>query len=71
MEYSFNLEWTDLDVDLREQKIDEVIAYDFENSNLLDRDGEPIYADIDLALFDKVLRSQVEDYISCHFPLYF
>ena len=65
MDYSFNLEWSDLSEELREAKIDAVIAYDFEHDNL--DDG----VDLDSALADPTRRSRTEDHISCHFPVYF
>jgi len=71
MEYSFNLEWSELSEDLRESKINEVIAYGFANSDYVDGDGEPLFADLDLALEDPGNRERAENYCSCHFPLYF
>lgn len=71
MEYSFNLDWDELSDDLREQKIDEVIEYDFGNSNLLDDDGEPRFADLESALEDIDLRRDVEDTCRAYFPMYF
>ena len=67
MDYSFNLEWSDLPEELRELKIDEVIEYDFGCSNI----DPSEYDGLDSALADPALRSRTEDYCSCHFPIYF
>ena len=71
MTYSFNLDWGDLDEDFRNKKIDEVIEYDFSESNLLDADGEPLFASLDEALNDIDLRRKTERFIEAHFPMYF
>lgn len=71
MDYSFSLEWDEIDSDCRESKIDAMIEYDFRNSNLLDDDGEPLYADIEEALESVDLRRSTEDHIRNYFPMYF
>ena len=71
MEYSFSLEWDELDYDLRERKIDEAIIYNFDNDYLLDDDGEQIYPNLEAALESIECRKSAEDHIRLYFPMYF
>ena len=65
MEYGFNLNWDELDEDLRTRKIDEYITYTF-NENCYDQDH-----DLDWYLKDEDTRNHAEDTIKRYFPIYF
>jgi len=69
MKYSFNLEWSELSEELREKKIDEHIAYLFENNDLEMYSGK--WKTLDDALEDLHLRDEVEEKIQMYFPIYF
>ena len=72
MEYSFNLTFDELDEELQEQKIDEVIEFDFNVGNIENLDN---FEDEPKTLQDQFenenLRERTREYISMHFPIYF
>lgn len=72
MDYSFNLEWNELSEELQNQKIDEVIEFDFkvgDIDNLDNYEDEP--KTLQEQLENDELRDRISEYISMHFPIYF
>jgi len=67
MSYSFKLYFNELDEDLQNEKIDEVITYDWKNGNI---DKEK-YKSLDEVLENESYRDQIRVYIEMHFPIYF
>lgn len=65
MKYQFNLEWDDLDEDLREQKITEYIENGYQNGEY---DQTKDIADV---VDDLSNRKEAEHIISSYFPMYF
>jgi len=59
MNYAFNLEFEELDEDLKERKIKEVLDYWYEQG------------DRDPGMSDEDYKKEAEDYIRAHFPVYF
>ncbi len=57
MDYGFKLYWEELSEELREQKINEYIAYLKSVGDPLDYEGDP--------------RERIEKMIAAHFPIYF
>jgi len=68
MIYAFNLEWSELDEDLREAKIDEFIKINYENGDYRDEKED---ITLDECLKDEGIRIQAERNIEAHFPVYF
>mgnify|MGYP001582295833 CR=1 FL=1 len=62
LEYGFVLEWDELDDELRERKVEEMMAYDIENGNV--DESEQDYTPMKHA-------QKVEESIVDHFPMYF
>lgn len=69
-DYSFNLQFSELDEDLQEQKIDELIQYDYLQGEHRDSEGNNKQS-VEEVLEDEEVRSRARDYIEAHFPLYF
>ena len=70
MQYGFSLRFGELDEDLQEQKIDEVITYDYENGNISDLDEEEKFS-LEDALKNLKIRDDTRSNIMSHFPIYF
>lgn len=72
MKYAFNLQWDELPEELKEEKIDEVIAYNFENGEYarLDETEDALESAED-AKENLHLRDEAEQFIRNHFPMYF
>ncbi len=63
--YSFVLKFDELDEDLQNEKIDNVIIYDFNNGEFEEND------DLDELLENPEVREKTKNYIENYFPLYF
>lgn len=63
--FTFKLNFDELDEELKEQKIDDAITYLFENGEYEDDKRLNYYLD------DPKTRSDVRQYIEAHFPVYF
>jgi len=68
MTYAFNLEWSELDEDLREAKIDEFIRINYENGDYRDKKED---ITLNECLKDEEIRKEAESCIEAHFPVYF
>jgi len=71
MRYAFNLNWDDLDENLKELKINEVIEYGWYNNEYLNNEGEQIFKTVDDAIEDSENRKNTERHIEAYFPMYF
>ena len=70
MDYAFNLNWDDLDEELRERLVTEYITYNYENDDYRNEDGEH-EKELDELLEDEKTRKEAIYCISAHFPVYF
>lgn len=70
-EYSFNLDFEELDEELQEEKINEFITYSYENGDLEKEDIEGRLIPLDTYLEDFEEREKTRRYITAYFPLYF
>lgn len=70
MDYSFELNWGELNSDLREAKINSYIEYNYNNGNYVNENGENELS-LDELLEDQGTRNEAEDSISNYFPMYF
>lgn len=68
-DYSFVLEFIELDEDLIDEKIDKMIRHDYDKGNLtrLKDDGKSLQT----WLVDEDERKRCYNYIASHFPIYF
>ena len=69
MDYAFNLNWEDLDEELRERLVTEYITHNYED-DYRNEDGEH-EKELDELLEDDETRREAENRISSHFPVYF
>ena len=67
-DYGFVLNWNDLPEELREEKINEFITYNYNEGNDYGADEG---VSLDEALLDKDNRDNAENSISARFPMYF
>jgi len=68
--YGFCLDWDELSVELRDEKIDDYIRYNYENNNYVNEDGEND-RELEEILEDQEERDDAENSISSRFPMYF
>ena len=72
MNYGFTLEFEELSNELQDQKIDEVITYNFDVGNI---ENENTFEDspktLNYQLQNEKLREQTREHINMHFPTYF
>ena len=70
MNYSFSLEWYELNEDLREAKISAFIENQYNNGGYVNPDGEHV-APLDDLLSDPEIHREADSAIASHFPIYF
>lgn len=70
-DYSFVLEWNDIDEDTREAKIDDYITFNYNNGEYDTDKDEEKGRGLDDHLEDEGNREDAENDIKSHFPIYF
>ena len=68
--YGFVLKWEELDSELQEQKIDEYITFNYNNSDYTNKKGEHDRS-LEEILEDPQEREYAKSGISARFPVYF
>ena len=67
--FNFNLEWDELPEDFREEKIDEYMRKQYDDLGMTDEEKEE--HPVEEYLENENVRSDVDNSIKAHFPIYF